>query len=236
MKKLLPKSVNNPQGFTLIELLVVVAIIAILSVIGVAVFGGVQGRARDAKRKADVDSISKAYEATYDIENGVNTPYRVLTATDFQGGTIPQTPEKTNYTGLLAADGPNYTVCAALEGGVAGCSAPSATCYCKSAAQATTAATGINQPCGTATLTALTGGASCKVTNTITSSTIYVCPAAAATINCNTNGPASVSVPAYTAQTGGTNLGNVTIYRTNSPFPAGVILKPITVTQKTLVE
>jgi len=48
------------QGFTLIELLVVIAIIAILSTIGFAVFSGVQKGARDAKRKLDLDALSKA--------------------------------------------------------------------------------------------------------------------------------------------------------------------------------
>ncbi len=48
------------RGFTLIELLVVIAIIAILSVIGFTVFTNVQKNARDAKRKLDLDALSKA--------------------------------------------------------------------------------------------------------------------------------------------------------------------------------
>lgn len=53
------------RGFTLIELLVVITIIAILAVIGLTVFSGVQRNARDAKRKADIDAISNAMEAHY---------------------------------------------------------------------------------------------------------------------------------------------------------------------------
>ncbi|MBI4038183.1 prepilin-type N-terminal cleavage/methylation domain-containing protein [Candidatus Daviesbacteria bacterium] len=61
MRKFLPTS----RGFTLIELLVVVSIIAILSVIGITVFSGVQKNARDAKRRGDIDAISKAMEVHY---------------------------------------------------------------------------------------------------------------------------------------------------------------------------
>lgn len=53
----------SKKGFTLVELLVVVAIIAILSVIGLTIFTSAQANARDARRKADVDAIAKALEA-----------------------------------------------------------------------------------------------------------------------------------------------------------------------------
>lgn len=60
----------NPRqknGFTLIELLVVIAIIAILATVAVTVFRGVTSAARDSKRKADIESIAKAYEAKYNM-------------------------------------------------------------------------------------------------------------------------------------------------------------------------
>ncbi len=56
---------QSKSGFTLVELLVVITIIAILSVIGVTVFTGIQKNARDTKRKGDVNAISKALEAKY---------------------------------------------------------------------------------------------------------------------------------------------------------------------------
>lgn len=56
-------------GFTLIELMVVVAIIGILMAAGIIAFSGAQRNARDAKRRADVDAISKALEQYYTSNN-----------------------------------------------------------------------------------------------------------------------------------------------------------------------
>lgn len=55
----------NKKGFTLVELMVVISIISILSVIGLTVFGGVQQSARNAKRKADLNSIAVALEINF---------------------------------------------------------------------------------------------------------------------------------------------------------------------------
>lgn len=47
------------------ELLVVIVIIGILATIALRSFSGAQAKARDARRKRDVDSITKALEAYY---------------------------------------------------------------------------------------------------------------------------------------------------------------------------
>lgn len=84
MNKLLPNNVRNPKGFTLIELLVVISIIAVLSIIGLALFGGIQNRARNDTRRADINAIATALEV-----NHTATGYVVLAATQFASGAIP---------------------------------------------------------------------------------------------------------------------------------------------------
>ena len=129
-------------GFTLVELLVVISIIAILSVIGITVFGGVQKGARDARRRADIDAISKALEVHYGKcaeENLGGGPYCAFNGTWFSSGVIPIDP-KLDRSSLINSTAANqhdshdygyiyinlaplggrsaatYTVCADLEG------------------------------------------------------------------------------------------------------------------------
>ena len=59
------------KGFTLIELLVVITIIAILSTLGLVLFGNVQSRARDSQRRGDINAIAKAMEANYNFISSV---------------------------------------------------------------------------------------------------------------------------------------------------------------------
>lgn len=58
-----PFTMRKLRGFTLIELLIVMAILAILTVIGLANFQSARIKARDAKRKSDLQTISKSLEA-----------------------------------------------------------------------------------------------------------------------------------------------------------------------------
>jgi prepilin-type N-terminal cleavage/methylation domain-containing protein len=46
----------------LIELLVVITIIGILATLALVSFGFAQGKARDSRRKADLDSLKKSLE------------------------------------------------------------------------------------------------------------------------------------------------------------------------------
>jgi len=52
---------KNKRGFTLVELLVVIAIISLLSSIILASLNSVRVKARDAKRKADIQELVKAF-------------------------------------------------------------------------------------------------------------------------------------------------------------------------------
>jgi len=53
---------QSSSGFTLIELLVVISIIGILAAFIVASFTSAQQKARDSRRKADLDAVKKALE------------------------------------------------------------------------------------------------------------------------------------------------------------------------------
>ncbi|MDO8619686.1 MAG: prepilin-type N-terminal cleavage/methylation domain-containing protein [Candidatus Daviesbacteria bacterium] len=86
MKKFLPRTKYTPNGFTLVELLVVISIIAVLSVIGITIFSGVQKNARDARRRGDIDAIAKALEVNKTSNSQV---YNVLSDPQFASGKIP---------------------------------------------------------------------------------------------------------------------------------------------------
>jgi general secretion pathway protein G len=53
---------HRKHGFTIVELLVVIVVIAILASITIVAFRGIQGRARDSQRVADMSAIAKALE------------------------------------------------------------------------------------------------------------------------------------------------------------------------------
>lgn len=113
------------NGFSLIELLVVVTILAILFTIGIAAFRNVSGNARDAKRKADVDSIAKVLESQFNSDTG-QYPASLQTYY-FTSGSIPQKPESGDYDTNWNADNTGYQVCATLDDG--------STTYCKKSSQ-----------------------------------------------------------------------------------------------------
>lgn len=129
------------KGFTLIELLVVVTIISILSLIGYTIYSNVRDKAKDAKRRVDIDTIAKAYEKKF---NPLTGEYQRFNDADFADDKIPQDPAGSSYFFLR---GPysggdeickerytRFKVCAALSNAPSGatCNPPDPTyCYCK---------------------------------------------------------------------------------------------------------
>ena len=61
------------RGFTIVELLIVIVVIAILAAITIVAYNGIQTRARDSQRDADLASIQKALELYYS-DNGMYPP------------------------------------------------------------------------------------------------------------------------------------------------------------------
>lgn len=116
---------KNIFGFTLIELLVVISIIGILSALILVNFNSARSRARDARRKADLDQIKKAVLMYYNDADPDAYPadgVLVFGSSFQQGGMIymrlvpddPLAPDESyNYT--QEDSGQNFCLWATLE-------------------------------------------------------------------------------------------------------------------------
>lgn len=75
----------SKQGFTFIEVLVVTTIIAVLTAVGVSNFGVANKKARDGKRKGDLEQIRAALELYYSDES--DYPASLSFGSDFSSAT-----------------------------------------------------------------------------------------------------------------------------------------------------
>jgi len=107
-------------GFTLIELLIVMAILGILSAIGVGNFVSARIKARDSARKLDLATVAKSLEAYANDHNGY--PDALSFGTQFSDPDHPETiyaaklPEDTSgYDYKYDSDNTSYTLYAHLE-------------------------------------------------------------------------------------------------------------------------
>ncbi len=136
------KAIQLHSGFTLIELMVVVSIIGILMAAGILAFSNAQKSARDAKRRADVDAISKALEQYNQTNNGKYPPATAGTIDPttiqsyFPSGTVPKDPTNSGsyiYTITGTASTPNMAYCVGTKlekPGTGNCSTLGATGVC----------------------------------------------------------------------------------------------------------
>lgn len=104
---------RTARGFTLIELMIVVAIIAILSTIGLTVYSGIQRGARDSKRQTDIQELQKALEQYYAINRTFPPNLSTLGATYFSSGAIPSDPLSSSapYAYTHCSTNERYALC-----------------------------------------------------------------------------------------------------------------------------
>ncbi|MDD2822469.1 MAG: prepilin-type N-terminal cleavage/methylation domain-containing protein [Candidatus Daviesbacteria bacterium] len=129
MKRL--KAIKNKKvaGFTLVELLMVIAVIIILTGIGLIIYTNVQRSTRDAKRKGDVKAIATAMETQFTTKGDYLTP---LSGESFASGVVPAPAEGGNYLISYGEANKGFQVCAALENHPVGtaCDTSVSTCFC----------------------------------------------------------------------------------------------------------
>ncbi len=113
---------NQKKGFTFIEVLVVTSIIAVLATIGVVSYSSANIKARDGKRKADVEQIRAGLEM-YRVDIGLY-PAALASLSTTYINTLPTPPKAADCTGAVyngcytpAGDRKTYSLSIPLEGG-----------------------------------------------------------------------------------------------------------------------
>ena len=106
------RTIKSRRAFTLIELLIVITIIGVLAVALIPKIAGAPGRARDAQRKTDLNTIAIALESYYadfgsypdDDLDGACLNTLTSMAGYFNASDIPNDPVSTNTIGSCTGD------------------------------------------------------------------------------------------------------------------------------------
>jgi general secretion pathway protein G len=128
----------SKKGFTLIELLVAVSIIGILLAIGITNFRVANQKARDGRRKGDLEQIKAALELYRTDENDypltITFGEALSSATETYMAEIPEDPLSGNSYVYSSATGASYSIGTYLEleetdsSSLSGCSDESGDC------------------------------------------------------------------------------------------------------------
>lgn len=109
---------NMKKGFTLIELLVVISIIGILSALIITNIQGVRERARDARRKSNLDTIKTSMRLYYNDHQSFPLDLATIDATIYLND-LPLDPSSTTTNAIsyeyLNVDDDSYVLVAKLE-------------------------------------------------------------------------------------------------------------------------
>jgi len=102
------------KGFTLIEILVVIAIIGVLSAVGLASYRSANEKARNSRRQADVQQLRSALEMYKTDKDTYPATLDLLTTKYLSGQSITDPKTKLPYS--YAPDGSGgYTITYKLE-------------------------------------------------------------------------------------------------------------------------
>ena len=117
------KRITSITGFSLIELLIVIALLAIISSIGLMGFSTAQKRSRDANRKSDLAQYRSALESYANKNNGLypvyasaTNPYSFCATLGFGTSCTQDKKEGTSPYGYrYISDGLKYVLFGGLE-------------------------------------------------------------------------------------------------------------------------
>jgi prepilin-type N-terminal cleavage/methylation domain-containing protein len=121
------------KGFTIVELLIVIVVIGILALLVITTYGGIQQKARNSKRQADVQAIQTQLEAFYN-QNGYypsrtnmnDSSWRSTNMKSLDSGAL--TDPKSSTASMAASPAANTYAYAVTATGGAACETDATTC------------------------------------------------------------------------------------------------------------